>query len=171
MRTVLLTLALFCIIHASCEKDKSGREGEIQIYLLSDHESLGPLWEVDESKVLPEKSPIIYYQDILSYDPGNYTFKISDDAGERIRSMESGIHSRSFVLMAGGENIYTGYFWASYSSTILPWLTIDPIHAIYARELTVRLGYPGLLQGMSIPDRRNDERILSILRNDGKLSR
>ncbi|KPL26156.1 MAG: hypothetical protein AMS23_02825 [Bacteroides sp. SM1_62] len=169
MRLILLTLALFSILIASCERKKTSREGEIHIYLLSDHESLDPLWEIDESTIVTEVSPFIKYEDILSYDPKNHTFKISSNAQENLKGKEFDIHTRAFVLVANLENIYTGYFWASYSSAICPWLTIDPIHARYAGELRVELGYPGLMEGMSIPDRRNDERILSILRHDQKL--
>ena len=79
------------------------------------------------------------------------------------------IHTRTFALVANQEIIYTGYFWSSFSSAICPWLTIDPLFAEISGELRVELGYPGLMEGMSIPDHRNDERILSILRHDRKL--
>jgi len=169
MRIILLNLAFITILSVSCEKKNTIQEGKINIYLLSDHESLDPLWEIDESTIVPEESPIIRYEDILSYDPKSHVFEISSSAQESLEGGESSFHSRPFVLVGNKEFIYTGYFWASYSSAICPWLTIDPIHAHYAGELTVRLGYPGLMEGMSIPDRRNDDRILSILRHDRKL--
>lgn len=169
MRLIILNLAIVAILSASCEKKNTIQEGKINIYLLSDHESLDPLWEIDENTILPEENPIIRYEDILSYDPKTHVFKISSSAQESMEFGESSIHARPFVLVGDKEYIYTGYFWASYSSAICPWLIIDPIHAQYAGELTVRLGYPGLMEGMSLFDRRNDERILSILRHDGKL--
>jgi hypothetical protein len=169
MRYVLLTLAFLTVLSLSCERKNTIQEEGIHIYLLSDHETLEPLWEIDESTIMPEKSPIIKYEDILSYDLKSHAFKISSSAQESLKGKESTIHSRPFVLVADKEYIYTGYFWASYSSAICPWLTIDPIHAQYAGELRTELGYPWLMEDMSIPDRRNDERILSILRHDGKL--
>ena len=36
-------------------------------------------------------------------------------------------------------------------------------------ELIVQLGYPGLVEGQVIPDKRNDKRILDIFANDDKL--
>lgn len=169
MRIIVLTLAFLTILSVSCEEKKTSREGGIQIYLLSDYESYQPSMRINEGTVLREKEPLIRYTDILSYDSRNYSFNITNSAQDILKDKELNLHSRAFVLVANHENIYTGYFWASYSSSICPWLTIDPIHAQYAGELTVQLGYPGLMEGMSIPDRRNDGRILSILRHDRKL--
>jgi hypothetical protein len=169
MRLFLASLGFIIMLSVSCEKKNTIDEGGIQIYLLADHESLDPLWEIDESTIVPEEEPIIQYEDILSYDPKGHAFKISSSAQESFKSKESSIHSRPFVLVANNEYIYTGYFWAAYSSAICPWLTIDPIRAQYAGELRIALGYPWLMEDMSIPDRRNDTRILNILRQDRKL--
>ncbi len=169
MRLILLILAFLTVISVSCEKKKNSGEGGIQIYLLSDYETYQPSMRIDEGTILREKDPLIRYTDILSYDSRNYSFNITNSAQDILKDKELNLHSRAFVLVANQENIYTGYFWASYSSSICPWITIDPIYAQYAGELRVELGYPGLMEGMSIPDRRNDESILSILRHDRKL--
>jgi len=170
MRIVVTILALLSIISISCEKKNTVPKEGIHFYLLSDHESLDPLWEIDESTILLEEIPLIKYEDILSYDTKNHSFKISSAAQERLKGKESDIHSRPFVLVANKEYIYTGYFWAAYSSAICPWLNIDPIHAQYAGELRIELGYPWLMEDMTIPDRRNDQRILNILKQDRKLT-
>lgn len=169
MRLIIPTLVFLSLLSVSCEKKKTIPEGGIHIYLLSNHESLDPLWEIGDSTIVPEESPIIGYEDILSYDQKSHAFKISSSAQASLKGKESDIHGRPFVLVADKEYIYTGYFWASYSSSICPWLTIDPIHAQYAGELRIELGYPWMMEDMSIPDRRNDERILGILRQDRKL--
>jgi hypothetical protein len=169
MRHIILTLTIFTILSVSCEKKKTIPEGGIHIYLLSNYESLDPLWEIDDSNFVLEGHPIISYEDILSYDARNHAFKISSSAQESLKGDETDIHSRPFALVADKKCIYTGYFWASYSSAICPWLTIDPIHAQFAGELRIELGYPWLMEDMDIPDRRNDVRILNILRQDRKL--
>jgi len=169
MRLLIPILVFLSLISVSCEKKNTVHEEGIHIYLLSDHESLDPLWENDESTILPEENPIITYADILSYNPKSHIFKISSSAQESLKGKESEIHGRPFVLVANKEYIYTGYFWASYSSAICPWLTIDPIHAQYSGELRIELGYPWMMEDMIIPDRRNDERILGIMRQDRKL--
>ena len=168
MRPLITTLAILLALTCSCEK-KPTLEGEIHIFLLSDAATQDPLWETEESNLVRELVPLIEYKDILSYDSVDFIFKISNTAQENLEGQESNLHSRAFVVVANGENIYTGYFWASYSSASCPWLTIDPIHAQYSGELRTALGYPWLMEDMSIPDRRNDGRILSILRHDRKL--
>jgi hypothetical protein len=142
-------------------------EGKIHIYLLEDQESRVPLWEIETADITLQDRPFINYGDILFYNASEYTFKITESAQERMEGEE--LHSRTFALVADGEIIYTGYFWASYSSSSCPWLTIDPIRAQYAGELGVSLGYPGFTEGMNIPDHRNDKRIINILRQDRKL--
>jgi hypothetical protein len=169
MRHFLPIIVLVTLFSISCEKKNTVLEEGIHFYLLSDHETLDPLWEIEKNAFIPEEDPIISYVDILSYNLKSHTFKISDSARERLQGVESDIHGRPFVLVAHKQFIYTGYFWASYSSAICPWLTIDPIHAQYSGELRVALGYPWLMDDMSIPDSRNDERLLNILRQDRKL--
>jgi hypothetical protein len=36
-------------------------------------------------------------------------------------------------------------------------------------KMQVRLGYPGLLPGQVIPDKRNDPRIIQVFKQDNKL--
>jgi len=65
MRLIILTLAIITILSVSCEKKKTIPEGGIHIYLLSNYESLNPLWENGDSTFVLEESPIIGYEDIL----------------------------------------------------------------------------------------------------------
>jgi hypothetical protein len=169
MRCVLLSVIFLACLNSSCEKKNSFPDGALNIYLLSDQDSREALWEIDETKITLEEKPLINYKDIMSYDPGAHVFKITSSARDRIKSLANSLHTCTFAMVADKEIIYTGYFWASFSSAICPWLTIDPIFAQYAGELKVQLGYPGVMEGISIPDRRNDERLLGILRHDGKL--
>ena len=169
MRFVLLSLIFLACLISSCEKKNTVQDGELNIYLLSDQDPKEELWEIDENKITLEENPFIFYEDIISYNAMDHTFMITESASVRIGSRGNSLHRSTFAMVANKEIIYTGYFWAAFSSAICPWLTIDPIHAQYAGELHVQLGYPGLLEGMSIPDRRNDERILRILRHDRKL--
>jgi hypothetical protein len=103
MRFIIPTLVFLALLSLSCEKKKTIPEGGIHIYLLSNHESLDPLWEIDDSTIVPEESPIIGYEDILSYDAINHAFKISSSAQESLKGEESNIHSRPFVLVADKE--------------------------------------------------------------------
>ena len=49
------------------------------------------------------------------------------------------------------------------------WVVIDPIMINDKNEMVVRLGYPGPVEGISIPDKRNDPQLLEIFRQDNKL--
>lgn len=169
MRHVVFSLIFLACLNGSCEKKNPVQDGELNIYLLSDQDSGNELWEIDESKITLEENPFIYYEDIISYKAMDHTFMITTSASERIGSRGNSLHRCTFAMVANEKIIYTGYFWSAFSSAICPWITIDPIYARYAGELKIQLGYPGLLEGMSIPDRRNDERLLRILRHDRKL--
>ena len=75
----------------------------------------------------------------------------------------------AFAVAADEELAYTGYFWPGYSSMGCQWITTDPLFIGNRNTMTMGLGYPGLIEGTSIPDNRNDPRILEIFRADGKL--
>jgi hypothetical protein len=169
MRLILTIFALITVFGLSCEKSTTIPEGEIHIYLLSEYESFEPSSRINENNLLLEKEPLIDYRDIISYDSRDHTFKISSYAQHTFKVRGQTIYGIAFALVANREVIYTGYFWPSFFSSICDWLTIDPIHAEYSGELSVQLGYPGLIDEWDIPDRRNDPRILSILRRDQKL--
>ncbi|HBG25425.1 MAG TPA: hypothetical protein DDX10_10330, partial [Rikenellaceae bacterium] len=84
-----------------------------------------------------------------------------------IKNIDHSVSGVAFAVTANGRVVYTGYFWPMFSSASCNWVTIDPIIAEYAKELKVTLGYPGDWEG--VEDRRNDERIISILSRDKKL--
>ena len=119
--------------------------------------------------MLTESSPLISYSDFLSYDSLEYAFWLSNRAMKAIENLEHSVHGIAFGIKANGTLVYTGYFWPSYSSAICDWVVIDPIVTGVEYKIIVRLGYPGLLQGMEIPDKRNDSRIIKIFEDDNKL--
>jgi hypothetical protein len=112
---------------------------------------------------------IIYYDEILSYSPKNYTFTITESCANRLNGFH--IHGTPFAVTIDKQIIYTGYFWCGFSSSMVDWITIDPLNYGGKNKLRVSLGYPGLIQGDYIPDDRNDYRILEVLRRDGKLDK
>jgi len=99
-----------------------------------------------------------------------YSFKVSDRIAGWLNDFENNlIHGSAFALTIDKEVIYTGYFWASFSSLMCDWIIIDPLNISGKNELTVKLGYPGMVVGDTIPDKRNDKRLLDVLRMDNKL--
>jgi hypothetical protein len=54
------------------------------------------------------------------------------------------------------------------SSTCDHSITMD-VMDITNKEVHLRLGYPGLMQGITIDDQRNNDMIIQALRKQGKL--
>lgn len=163
-------LGLLVIFSVGCQTDDEDRNlGRVELYLIDDFSRMGQSYQIDERSVVANDVAFIEYNELLSYDPEAHLFQLSDTAKERIGNLEN-IHGRPFAIKADGKLIYTGYFWQSYSSSICDWVVIDPLLAGIRNELKVQLGYPGLVQGQVIPDRRNDRRIIEIFQRDNKLN-
>ncbi len=153
----------------SCDKQGNDATGIVEFFLLEAYETVGEGCEIEQGSAKLETAPLIRYADLLQYDAGETTFTISPDAKETIDSMEHSVFGVPFGVTAGGELIYTGYFWPAYSSLGCQWIIIDPLFFRGENKLVVELGYPGQIDGVAIPDHRNDPRILEIFRRDGKL--
>lgn len=139
----------------------------VEIYLLKAYKTVENSQKIDQKSVVLKNSPVVKYSDILSYNSDNHTFKVSDRALDAIKNIDHSVFGVAFAVTANGRVVYTGYFWPSYSSASCNWVTIEPFMAEYTKELKVTLGYPGDWEG--VEDRRNDERIISILSRDKKL--
>lgn len=162
-------LGLLVILTVSCQTDDEDKNlGQVELYLIDDYSRIGQSFQIDELSVVTKEVAFIGYEELLSYDPEAHLFQLSGIAKERIENLED-IHGVPFAIKADGKLIYTGYFWQSYSSGICDWVAIDPLLMRIGNELKVQLGYPGLVQGQVIPDRRNDKRIIEIFQRDNKL--
>jgi len=164
----LLILFSLSLASASCDREEDGSIGEnVEFHMLKSFETTqeGSL-EIDETCIQLDPVVLIAYDELLSYDPEACSFKIEEDVFERLE------YQSAFAVTVDGEIIYTGYFWSSISSRTVDWIVIDLLKTEIMDEyhLSVELGYPGLFEGMVIPDRRNDERILSVFHRDGKLT-
>lgn len=173
MKATLLVsmVGLFILLAFGCKKDEpsGASDGKIELYLIDTYSKIGYSYQIDESSVVTKNTPLISYADFLSYDSSEYTFELSDRALAAIKNLEHSVHGLPFAIKANDTLIYTGYFWPSYSSAGCDWVVIDPIMASIRNKIEVRLGYPGLIEGKTIQDKRNDERIIRILKLDHKL--
>jgi len=109
------------------------------------------------------------YADFLSYNSSTRTDEISESGILKVKNLSHSTHGIAFAIKADRELVYSGYFWPGYSSMSCDWVTIDPMSIAYSGTCAVRLGYPGATNGVIIPDKRNDPRILDIFRRDNKL--
>ena len=167
---ISLFVALNCIFIA-CDKNENtnSQNGSVELFLLNSYKTIGPTNQIDEKTIVTKSLPLVTYSDFQSYDPSTFTFKISNTAKESIKSLKHSVNGIAFAIKANNELIYSGYFWPSYSSASCSWVVIDPMRLSLDNELNVRLGYPGLIEGQVIPDKRNDIRILDIFTSDDKL--
>ncbi len=167
-----LLIALFIISGLSfsgCEKGTTNANGKIEIYLIDQFEKVENTLQIKESGIVLKNTPLVEFEDILSYTPSTYTFKLSEKGSTAIQNLQHSVFGVAFAVVANNEIIYSAYFWPLYSSLSCDWITADPLSLKIKNELYVKLGYPGLLENQSISDKRNDKRILEIFKNAGKL--
>lgn len=166
-----LSLFAFCSILLSIlnncgqKEDFLTDQGKVELYLLESFETTGDhYFQIDETSAATEASAFLEYADLLTYNPDEYLFTISEDAINKIESMDHSVYGIPFGVLVNNELIYTGYFWPSYSSLSCDWIVIDPLTLRNDNKLKVNLGYASSIQKTEIPDRRNDPRILSVFR-------
>jgi hypothetical protein len=168
----LLVILFIVLLTGGCEKYKSERDPGygLEFHRIKDFQKEDSGFKIINSSVTISDSVIIYYDEIVSYNPENYTFTVTGDCANRLNDFElNQIHGTPFAVTVNKQVIYTGYFWCSFSSTGVNWITIDPLNFTGKNQLRVSLGYPGSIFGDYIPDNRNDVRILDLLIKDGKL--
>lgn len=152
--------------HKNCESGQSDKR--LDFYFLQDYKTKSQSDAIIPESVVLSNEKAISYEEILKYNPENHGFKLKRSTIERLNT-EPSIHKRTFAVVIDGEIIYTGYFWALFSSSICDWTNIDYLdngrNVIY-----VKLGYPTDAYGINNIDERNNKRILDLLDCDGKLS-
>ena len=167
---LLITMLLLMGALTACDKDVGDVAGEVEFYLLDDYLTVNETPEIDPASVLLKDDPLLGYSELKSYNAREHYFTVTDGAREKIEGMQHSVSGIAFAVTANNEVIYTGYFVPSYSSVGVQWIVIDPIFWHLTNRMYVSLGYPGQIEGVEIPDLRNDERILAIFRRDGRLT-
>ena len=172
MRIFISTLfaAFIFLSFISCEKDDELNEilGDVNIYLLDSYKSSG-YGTISKNSIVLKPEPLISYSEIISYNKDEYVFEISENAMQITKGEQIPAHGLPFAVTANKEIIYTGYFWSRISSAICEAIIIELIVSEFDNSfnLSLKLGFPEDL--VSVPDKRNDNRILNIFRRDNKL--
>jgi len=164
--STLLTVSLFTILSCN-ENDDPQSIGKVELYEIEQFETINNTDQIDESTVITKKAPLLYYEDLLSYNSKEFKFILSGHAQQILEGHP--IKTGAFAIKANGELIYTGYFVPGYSSRLWFWNVIDPLMAsfngaCYVRRITLLGG-----NQPTYDDKRNDPRILEIFRRDHKL--
>jgi len=165
---ILLSL-LFLFILAGCEENEMSSGDEVELYLMETFNTIDNTEQINEASVVLAPEPLIYYEDILSYDQDEFLFKVSERAVDAIEQLNVPVNGIAFAIAVDRNLIYTGYFWPSYSSATCQWVYTDPLMIDLYEGLKIKIGYPSKLPGETIPDNRNDPRMLQVLKRDGKL--
>ena len=165
-KPALIVLLLLTVVSISgCEKYDKNIDGEVDIYLLDEYNRKSDSYAILSTGIVLEATPVLTYDEIRSYNSKSCTFDIDPAAAERMKDL----YQSAFAVTIDGEIIYTGYFWSPLSSQIVDWVVTDMLTLETSARLEMDLGYPSLMEGMEIPDKRNDRRVLSVFHRDGKL--
>lgn len=167
----IIYILYFLVILVSCDENIDSRisSSDVELYLLSEFETVENSCEIIESTVKINKNPLIKYDDIISYNKNTYTFIFSDSLDFHNKQVHDSLYKKAFAVTIGKEVIYTGYFWSSISSQSCNWIIIDLLIYQIKNELHIELGYPGYNINNPIPDNRNNDKLLSKFRIDHKL--
>lgn len=96
----------------------------------------------------------------------DYTFRLTAAAIQKLKALSD---RTPFAVTVDKQVIYYGFYKPGFSSASCDQsITMDILWTTdYAIHL--RLGYPGLLQGTTIEDSRNDPKLIATLKKQGKL--
>ena len=69
------------------------------------------MFQIDESSVITESTPLLTYADFLSYNSSTRTFEISENGILKVKNLSHSTHGIAFAIKADRELVYSGYFW------------------------------------------------------------
>ena len=110
---------------------------------------------------------IIADNDITSYTWSSHTLKLTEDGAKRIRELSVPVSGEPFVLKVNGQEMYSGYFWASISSISCKDIVIDVLN-IQNDCVRIEKGYPSE-SFFTGEDLRNRKEVFEYFQSIGKL--
>ncbi len=166
-RLLLITVLAGLVLAAGCGGPKA--EEVFAIYLLEENPPAAspgqPLGSLDELTLQAE--PLLTIADLDFYDYATHCIYLNDQAVPFAARFPSANVS-SFVLVAGGERCYLGYFISPVSSYLpmTPFIMMDANFSFYPEDI-LAIYYPQVLDISE--DVRRDGRIRDSLLAAGKL--
>lgn len=155
-----------CPFFWACKKDNLQAGEKLEIYLLSTTQFVSGACQVDPSKSVVQDSAFIKNEDILSYSSSNYQFIFTKSAYDKIKTL----NPRTVLVVAVDKQlIYYSVYFPIYFNSICDKSIVWDFNLDASNGITMKLGYPGMIQGSSITDNRNDPTILATLKSQGKL--
>jgi len=173
MRTSLLTIgAVILLSVAGCNSPAAPPAATTSpkgfaIYLLDPE--LSPQNLAVAGRLDLADQPLLGVSDIIAYTQATHEIELTSAGYEAVHSLVVPTSGKAFAVCVDGQPIYTGAFWAAYSSQSWDGVTIDPILVTKERPvIRIVLGYPAK-SFFSGSDPRSDQRVLQALQQEGKL--
>lgn len=154
------------VISLSCEKDNIKAGETVEIFLLKNSQTVTGKCQIDASVSVLQDTATIKNQDILEYSQANYQFKLTDPAIQKVKTFRD---FTSFAVTVDKQVIYYGFFKPGFSSSSCGHSITMDVDWTAGNKISLRLGYPGQLQGVTIDDQRNNPNLIATLDKQGKL--
>jgi hypothetical protein len=138
----------------------------VEIYLFKTFQTVTGKCQIDASASLLQDKAAIKNQDILEYSQTNYQFKLTDPAIQRVKTFKD---FTPFAVTVDKQVIYYGFFKPSISSSSCDNSITMDLDWTSGNKISLKLGYPGQLQGVTIDDERNNQKLITALKSQGKL--
>ena len=159
----ILTVSTICF---SCKKDNTTAGETVEIYLLKTYQPVTAKCQIDPSVSILEDTPTIRNQDVLEYSKTEYQFKLTDVAIQKVKTFKD---KMPFAVTVDKQVIYYGFFKPNISSSSCDHSITMDLDWTSGNKISLKLGYPGQLQGVTIDDKRNDPKLIATLSQQGKL--
>jgi hypothetical protein len=158
-----MTITAICL---SCKKDNTDAGKTVEIYLLKTYQTISLKCQIDPSVSILQDTPTIRNQDVLAYSKTAHQFKLTDAAIQKVKTFTDRM---PFAVTVDKQVIYYGFFKPIISSSSCDHSITMDLDWTSGNKITLKLGYPGQVQGVTIDDKRNDSKLIATLRQQGKL--
>jgi len=166
--TRLFFLLVVLLAGFGCKKatHKPAGNQRVEIYGLEGYQLVPNKCQVNPSTAVLNTTPVISNSEIISYSKGSHEFRLTNPGKEASKAFENMF---TFAVTVDREVIYYGIYKPFTSSSSCDH-SITMNIAFSTGNLSMILGYPSTMAGVTIDDQRNNPKLLAALDAQGKLS-
>ena len=163
---LLLFILTACVMCLSCKKDNVKAGKNVEIYLFKTFQTVTGKCQIDGSTSLLQDTAAIKNGDILEYSQTNYQFKLTGASFQKVKTFRD---FTPFAVTVDKQVIYYGFFKPGISSSSCDNSITMNLDWTSGNKISLQLGYPGQLPGVTIDDERNNQKLIMTLKSQGKL--
>jgi hypothetical protein len=160
----LFFILAFAGVISGCKKNPAA-ESKIEFYLLESFTNIDGKCQVNPSGVVLKSLPLVTNDEIISYSQSAYTYTVSDAASQKIKALSG---RQPFAITIDGIVFFYGFYNPFILSSSCEHSISMDADSGGENKIVLRLGYPGLLIGTVIDDQRNNTKLMSVLKAQGK---